>query len=405
MKMNPKSLFLSIIILISLSFPLQAAVITQVYEVTLPVVNQQRDVRNAAFEQGLVEVSIRVSGSSMAPAQLDIKKATQMVSQYRYQQMSESEISAYRKLHSGPEPRYKLWIQYDENRVKRMLKDSGLPIWGLQRPNVMVWLAVMDGKNRYLLKQSSRSPIKDALAEEAGRRGLPVVWPRLDAADRQKVGFSDVWGQFIEPIRAASKSYPVNAILLGRMNWTGGRWQVDWSLHLEDRIESWKLSAVELDRLMGSGVGVATDHIASRFAVVANQMNAESLQLRVNDLNNLDEYARVTRYLASLEPVKNVYATAVHADYVDFHLKLNGGEDDLRRIIALGRVLTPDARPLILPVPVVAGSAGQNGQQADGQRPSAEAASSVANPQTAGETVVAPAYVPQQPVLQYRVNG
>ncbi len=404
MKMNPKTLFLSIIVLISLSFPLQAAVISQVYEVTLPVVNQQRDVRNAAFEQGLVEVSIRVSGSSMAPTQLDIKKATQMVSQYRYQQMTESEINAYRKSHSGPEPRYKLWIQFDENRVKRMLKNSGLPIWGLQRPNVMVWLAVMDGKNRYVLKQADRSPIKDALVEEARRRGLPIVWPRFDAADKQQVRFSDVWGQFIEPVREASKNYPVNAILLGRMNWTGGRWQVDWSLHLEDRIESWQLSAVELDRLMGSGIGVATDHVSSRFAVFSNQMNTASLQLRVNELNTLEEYARVTRYLASLAPVKNVFATAVHPDYVDFHLKLNGGEDDLRRIIALGRVLLPDARPMIQAVPVVSNGAGQDAQQANERLPSPEAAPSAANPQPVGDTA-APAYLPQQPVLQYRVNG
>lgn len=393
MKMNPKTLFLSIIFLICLPFTLQAAVIEQVYEVTLPVVNQHNNVRNAAFEQGLVEVSIRVSGNSQAPAKIDLKKAPSLVSQYRYQQLSEAQINAYRKSKSGAVPNYMLWMQFDEDRIQQLLKQQQLPVWGKQRPGVIVWMAVMDGKNRYLLKQSDRSQIKDALNDEARRRGLPIIWPRLDQADKEYVSFSDVWGRFQEPVRSASRNYSADAILMGRMNWVGGSWVVDWSLYLEDRIEDWKISAVDLDRIMGSGIGVATDSVSSRFAVFANQASHENLQIRVTGMNNLDKYVRVTSYLASLAPVKHVFATEVHPDYVDFQLDLNGGAEDLRRIIALGRLLTPDNRPIQVPALSSNGSS-QNSAVIEAN----------------GKTVVAPAetvvpVTPALPVMQYRVNG
>ena len=108
--------------------------------------------------------------------------------------------------------------------------------------------------------------------------------------------------------------------------------------------ESWKLSAPGLDILMGSGVGVATDHISSRFAVFADSANDGELLLRVSDLNSVSKYAAASHYLSSLAPVKNVYAVEVNQYQVDFHIELSGEESDLKRIIALGKVLVPDTR-------------------------------------------------------------
>lgn len=345
MKMNGKTIFFSIISLFILSINAQASVIKHIYEVSMPVVSQDRQIRGAAFEQALIEVVIRVSGNSVAPTLIDLKQATRLVSQYHYKAMSQADIDAYmKKAGALVAPKFTLWIQFDDARVKQLLRKNALPVWGYQRPNVLVWLAVKDGRNRYLLKNSDVSQIKDALTLQAKRRGLPVIWPEYDARDSQIVSFIDIWGEFWEPVKQASQRYPVDAVILGRMSWSNGSWTVNWSLLMDEGTESWALSALDLDMLMNSGVGVATDHISSRFAVFADSANDGELLLRVSDLDSVSKYSAASHYLSSLAPVKNVYAIKVSQYQIDFHIELSGDENDLKRIIALGKVLVPDTR-------------------------------------------------------------
>ena len=345
MKMNRKSLFFSTILLLAISVNLHATDIKQMYEVSLPVVSQDISIRKAAFEQGLIETSVRVSGSSLAPTQLNLADAGRLISQYRYRTLSDHEITSYHeKTPNLVQPKYKLWMQFDKNKLKQLLRDNGLPLWGHQRPNVLVWLAVKDGSNRYLLKQSDLSQIKNVMEQGAMRRGLPIMWPKYDAADQKLVEFTDIWGQFLEPVKQASKRYGVSAVLLGRMNWKKGSWQVDWSLMQEDKVESWSVNAEDLALLTSSGIGIATDSISSRFAVFTGGVNDAGLIVRVSNLNNVKKYSTTAHYLASLAPVKNVYAKEVNKHQVDFYVDLNGDEDDLRRVIALGKILTVDKR-------------------------------------------------------------
>lgn len=374
-----------------MSANVQASAIKHIYEVNLPVVSQENQIRRAAFEQALIEVSVRVSGNSLAPTQLNLSQASRMVRQYRYQAMPQEEIDLYVK-QSGTlvAPKFKLWVQFDDGKVKQLLRENGLPIWGYQRPNVLVWLAVKDGRNRYLLKNSDTSQIKDAVSKEAERRGLPVIWPEYDMQDKKVVNFIDVWGEFWEPVKQASKRYPVDAIILGRMNWANGSWQVEWSLLMEGKTESWRLSALDLDMLMNSGIGVATDHISSRFAVFADSDNDAKLLVRVSDLNSVEKYAAASHYLSSLAPVKNVYATEVNQQNVDFHIELSGDEIDLKRIIALGKVLIPDNRPE---------------QVSDPVEQNQENISQVTPENSIEKPVEVPVIKPQVHILRYRMNG
>ncbi len=383
------SLFLLFILSANLSSSVQAAIIKQIYEVSLPVVSQEKQIRGAAFEQGLIEVSVRVSGNSLAPTQIDLKQATRMVRQYHYKAMTQPEIDAYMKKTSTLiAPKFKLWMQFDDAKVKQLLRKNGMPIWGYQRPNVLVWLAVKDGRNRYLLKNTDVSQIKDAVSLEAKRRGLPLIWPEFDAQDKQIVSFIDVWGEFLEPVKQASKRYPVDAVILGRMNWNNGSWTVNWSLLMDNKIQNWRLSALDLDILMNSGIGVATDQISSRFAVYAGSANDGELLLRISDLDSLKKYSKAAHYLSSLAPVKNVYAAQVNQHQVDFHIDLSGDESDLKRIIALGKTLVPDTRPDIQP-------------KVDA---TPDIKIDMSLPVNAGQQNIAPKK-PTEKILRYRLNG
>jgi len=307
--------------------------------------------RRAAFEQAFIEVLVRVSGNSEVVAELDIKSASKYVQQYRYLPVPEDEKSAVPVMLAMSQPKHLLWVQFNQGLIQKLLRENALPVWGQQRPSLLVWMAVRDGRNRYVLRDRDQSAIKDAVEKEAKRRGIPLVWPKYDAEDRNNVLFADLWGSFWEPISSASERYSVDAILLGRMNWIKGNWQVDWSMELSSNSQSWQLRGKNLQLLMASGIDRATNNISRRFSVLENSDNAGQLIVQVNGIDNIRGYARASRYLSSLAPVKNVFATQVEGNSVRFNIDMTGDQDDLQRLIALGKTLVPDTT--VKPVEIV----------------------------------------------------
>lgn len=314
----------------------------------MPVVSQDKQIRRAAFEQAFIEVLVRASGSSEVSRGLNIQSASQYVQQYRYLPLPEEADSAEPVMLLMTQPKHLLWVQFNRRLIKKLLGENALPVWGQQRPGVLLWIAVRDGGHRYILRDTDQSVIKDAVEKEAQRRGLPLIWPRHND---DNVLFTDIWGGFWESVFSASEQYDAAAILVGRMNWLKGGWRVDWTMQLANDSQSWRLHSVDLQRLMASGINVATDQISSRFAVLASGANTGQLSVQINGVNHLRAYVRASRYLASLAMVKNLYAAQVEQGSVRFNVDVSGDREDLQRIIALGEVLVADAPQQILQTP------------------------------------------------------
>ena len=349
--MSFKHAFFSLICLFCLSTTVQAKLVKHMYEVSLPVVSQDKGIRKAAFEQAFIETLVRVSGSGFAPTEVNIAKAARYVQQYRYLPLPPGMLPKTQSPTSDleettPPPQHLLWVQFNSRAIKKLLRDNALPIWGQQRPSVLVWLAVRDGPNRYVLRAQDDSAIKNALQTEAHRRGLPVIWPHYDQQDRALLGFADIWGGFWEQISAASRRYSVDAILLGQMSWSAGNWKIEWSMKQgKQPIEQWQLLSDDLNILMAGGVDNSTDQIASRFSVLDSGVDEADLSVQVDGIQQLDDYARISHYLASLSQVKHVFAAQVEGQQVKFNVDLSGDKEDLQRVIALGRTLIPAALP------------------------------------------------------------
>lgn len=212
------------------------------YEVALPVLSQDKQIRKTAFEQAFAEVLVRISGNSVVVSQLNIKSASQYVQQYRYLPLSKEDKREAPVMLEMSQPKYMLWVQFNQGLIKKQLRENALPIWGQQRPGVLLWIAVRDGRHRYILRDLDQSVIKDVVEKEARRRGLPVIWPKFDVVDRRNVLFADIWGSFWERISRASERYSAGAILVGRMHWLNGQWQMDWSMRSAGESQSWQVA-------------------------------------------------------------------------------------------------------------------------------------------------------------------
>jgi hypothetical protein len=338
----------------------QAVVVSGLYDVEFPVPDQSRKVRNAVFSKGLEEVLIRVSGNRSILKQVKPAAASAYVQQYSYveQQPDGADTSRSSAL-SMPSAAvsYVLKVQYSSGKIIALLRENGQPVWGGRRGESVVWLAVRDGKNRYVLTDSDTSLLKDALTQAAQRRGLPVIWPINDLKDQQQLRFTDLWAAFAQPIEAASKRYSKGPVIAGRLSWSGSNWRGDWSLFVDGSTYSWTLNGSDYNTVIAEGVDLSADKIGKHYAVLERTDNdGPDLLVEITNIDSLQNYRKMQQFLQGLAAVRQTDLVRLDQEAVVFRIDLRGDIDDFVRLVAIDRKLEPRAE---LPLP----DAGVPGQQ------------------------------------------
>lgn len=335
-------------LLLLISTPASAVVVNHLYEVEIAVNDQTRKTRHAVFRKAFQQMLIKVVGSSRVlgnPLVDDARnKVLKYISQFRYRELPQD---FKQPLATTKDPQVIpfnniLWIKFDVQIVNKLLRNSQLPVWGKQRPETVVWIAVRDGGQRYILRQRDKSPIKDEIEKAAKARGLPIRWPEYDEVDRSRLSFVDVWGGFWENILTVSRRYQKESILVGRYLWAAGNWQVNWDLLTNKHQKNWQISGPELAFLSTTGVDKASDLVSAKYALFLRETGSGGdFYIDIHGIHSVDGYAQIMNYLLGLAPVKDLNASEVADQGVRFKINAQGNVDDLKHLIALGKVLKP----------------------------------------------------------------
>lgn len=320
------------------------AEVKSLYEAEMQVPDQTRSERGLAMSAALAEVVTKVSGRRDARLQPKVARAirrpAQLLQQYRYRALPEDRQG---ELMPGDDPQL-VFFHFDKKAVDRLLRESGLPVWGATRPAVLAWLAVEDAGRRYLLSADSPDALRRVVEREAMRRGLSLLLPLLDLQDQRQVSFADVWGRFRDPVLQASQRYRPEAVLMGRLlRTTDGEWQADWWIVEGKDSERWRANGVLPVEVVEEGMAGAVSWLAQRYAPLGGGSEAGHLRVTVDEVRSLADFARVEGYLQSLQQVAHVRVRQLQAGRVDFGLALQGSPEGVAQTIALGRVLTPAA--------------------------------------------------------------
>jgi hypothetical protein len=314
-----------------------AASMEGMYEARVPVPNESAAVRQAAFRDALEVVLIRLTGergaASLPSVRQMLNDAGKYVQQFGYNRLTGS----------GDRPAgLELWARFDGGTIERVVRDAGLPFWGAERPATLMWLAVDDGGQRYLVSSESETDAEEVVRAAARSRGVPVLFPLMDLEDQARVGFADVWGGFLEPVFRASDRYNPQAVLVGRLQRSpSGGWSGRWTLQVGGRDRTWSDAQRRFEGVLREGVETTSDILATLFAVQGSENLSNRVHLTVTDVNSLDQYARVSRYLGSLTQVRHAFVDRVEGNNVDFLLELQGSNQNLEQVIALGGILEP----------------------------------------------------------------
>jgi len=304
--------------------PVCAAETADLYTVRVPVDQSEPDWREQAYGRALSQVLVRVTGQRGAAGDPALAALFEDPSRL---------VQGYRR---GADQT--LWVTFDGRAIAARLREAGRAVWGSTRPLTLLWLAVDRGGGERELIAAEDEPAPSAEApdgdpdrflrqrvEEVARaRGLPVVWPLLDAEDRGRVAFSDVWGGFEQPVIEASARYDANSILLGRIDADG--FQLPrWTWYFGGEQRRWRASVED-------AMHRVADLMAAQLAAVGDE-RATSVRLTVTGVDNLAAYADVSRYLATVSIVREVSLEQLGDNALTYRLELLGASERLGRVL------------------------------------------------------------------------
>lgn len=227
--------------------------------------------------------------------------------------------------------------------INELLLEAEIPVWGSNRPSVLVWMALQDeAGERSLLNSETNPEIVDLIREFADERGLPIIFPVLDFEDRRNVTEDTIWSLDEAIVRQASERYGADSIMSGRLHFTAGGDLVGvWQFMFQDQVLKFDAVDQELKSYLNAPLDKITTQLASYFAIVPETSDFEIVQLRVDGVGTLQAYSSLVAYVNGLGLVESVTTMALDGERLDLNLSLLGDPNQLAELIALDRDLLP----------------------------------------------------------------
>jgi hypothetical protein len=208
-----------------------------------------------------------------------------------------------------------------------------------------VWLGVEDVSRRVLVGANDQGLVREVLDAESRRRAIPLRLPLLDLTDQSKLRVIDVWGGFVDNIQAASERYEAQAVLFGKLYSAGANWEARWTLLYQGEQHEWQHNAADVSDVIKSGVAGTSEYLSEAFAE-SSYLGIDQLALRIEGIDDMDDFRRSNDYLQSLHGVSAVTLRRVDASSSSFLLQIEGSRETVLQAIARGDVLVEVEQPL-----------------------------------------------------------
>ena len=346
-----------------------AVVVANLYNVEIPVTDQSTKTRNDAFAVGLDEVLIRASGNHAVLDQIRTASASAYVQQFLYKELDAAAGDQGTKDGGAGEhaARYRLLVRYNPAKIIELLRANAQPVWSEHRAEAVMWLAVRDGANRYILRRNDLSALKTSVESAAARRALPIAWPAYDRQDQQRLTFADVWAAFAGPLKTASARYSDGPVIIGRLTWNGAQWSGEWTVYVEQSVRSWVFTNADYNVLVSKAMELVSDEIGGHYAVLDARAGSTSpdLLVAIDHVDGVDAFRKLSRYLGRLTAVKDVRVVSMDAGgQVVFAVSLRSRPEDFEKLVAIDNTL----QQVSVTDPIVAAPIAQSGAAPPGLR-------------------------------------
>ena len=233
-----------------------------------------------------------------------------------------------------------LRVRFLPNAINSLLLNAGLSVWGRDRPLILFWVDSDEGGTLHLVGVTDTSLLSSVFDTNAVRRGLPIIFPLVDETDQQQITPQDVLSVNNTVITQASVRYGSNAIVLVNIHaQADNTFQTHWTLLSSGDNQIFDFNGADIDPLIAQGVDAVAENFANQFASSIGQAQT-TVQIEMDGINNLTQFAAVQRYLEQLNNAQSVNVIEVQTDSILFQLSITGDVASLQKLMSLdNRVL------------------------------------------------------------------
>lgn len=356
-----------------------AVVIKGLYEAEIPARAYSVGYNKAHMSAALRIVLVKLTGNSQISSRDGVAElladADRYVRQFEYRT---KEVSGTQQP--------VLWVEFNNALLDKSLQQANILKWGMERPSTLVWLAVNDVSGRRL----SNDPEYVRLLEEwSQQRGIVLVYPLFDLEEGNRLSVSDVWGGFHDVVVTASRRYQANVIMSIRLELVyEGLWVVRWLAYFDDDLlftetddiaglydqgvvgdgqllpgdldhgdpisirpiampvtevigkqaVSWITRGPSVAVALQDGIDILVDDLARRYGQVGSYKR-DNIEMVVNGITDYDQYAKVLRYLESLNSVVSVEVRELQPNSVRYFLITEVDVKVIAETVSLGQTL------------------------------------------------------------------
>lgn len=323
----------AVMVALSCLFAVAGAVeMKSLYTVEVLLNPDEANARDAAYRTALIEVLIRVTGTTAIVESERIDELFPQPGRY---------VTQYRARPDGT-----LSVSFDGDGIEQELRRAGASIWERNRPLTVIWIAVDWGQGQREIVAADdpeRRPgdsrsidrnrmLHDRVVDVAERRGIPVVFPLLDAEDLENMSFTDIWGGFDDQLLAASARYQAETVLVGRIR-PGSPSMNRWTWHFGNERATWSGEPEEVINLLA-------DSLAARLRVDSSAP-VDSIRMTISGIDSVEAFGRVQRYIENLRGIDDIMIENVAGDHITYNVRFQGGIERLRRALESNSVLVP----------------------------------------------------------------
>lgn len=233
-----------------------------------------------------------------------------------------------------------LRLKFDQSLLLKTLQSAALPVWDVNRPEVMMWWAVDSGEQRAILSESDESKARIGLSHYAEQRGLAIKFPLMDLQDQKAVNVTDVWGAYADEFETANARYGVTTWVLGKNYYEQGLWKARWTVSILDKRRTFNSQSKQLFALQKAVMGNIAEQLSAEYAVLAGENNSV-FTMKVLDIDTLDDFDALIHYLEALFVVDKLELQAIKGSQVDVKLTLKEDFEKFKKLLALDKKMAP----------------------------------------------------------------
>ncbi|MGO3405874.1 DUF2066 domain-containing protein [Marinomonas sp.] len=320
-------------------------------EIKLPVTDSEAQMLNEAFAQAVEQVLVRVSGDKAAITG-DLLKQAQSEAPTWVAQHSVVALSQLLPVDGQLVAGKQVTVVFYAESIDRFLSQHNLPVWGEDRPSVLVWAVSEDRGVRQLSGANAPSDLLNNLAASAAMYGVPIYAPLIDSVDKSAISSADVWGFFEGSISKASKRYQTDAVAAIRVADYAGSLSGSLLVLLSDgSSQRFTLSGDSLSALTDQASAAMAKVFSTRYAAVRNNQAESRMTVQVSGINSYSALNTVQTYLERVGVVRDVSVVGAKDDVVLFSIAINGSKQKLINSISLNSVLQVTNPPPVAVLP------------------------------------------------------